>query len=224
MEVEPDDLAEILLREHPQTTAVVLASIDEDQAGGVLDEFEPEYAADVVYRMARLGHPSEEIKRDISKSLSSELANLAANASAPDDDPEEATVAVLKTMGQDVTDRLFDVLEARDAEFAREMRGKMFSFADLEALDSRSMQRLLREVDSSSLARAMKGAEDSLQELIFASMSSRAAEMLRDDLEAMGPMRITEVEEAQEAVVEVAMRLEDEGVLAIPRGGDGDFV
>jgi flagellar motor switch protein FliG len=70
----------------------------------------------------------------------------------------------------------------------------------------------------------MKGAEDSLQELIFASMSSRAAEMLRDDLEAMGPMRITEVEEAQEAVVEVAMRLEDEGVLAIPRGGDGDFV
>jgi flagellar motor switch protein FliG len=224
MEVEADALAEVLLREHPQTTAVVLASIEQAQAGNVLDEFEPEYAADVVYRMARLGHPSEEIKRDISKSLSSELANLADNAADPDEDPEESTVGVLKTMGQDVTDQLFDVLEARDAKFAREMRSKMFSFDDLVALDSRSMQRLLREVDSSTLARAMKGAAEALEELIYASMSSRAAEMLQDDLAAMGPMRITEVEEAQEAVVEVAMRLEEEGVLAIPRGGDGDFV
>lgn len=224
MEVEPDALAEVLRREHPQTTAVVLSSIDGNHAGAVLDHFEPDYAADIVYRMARLGHPSEEIKRDIGKSLATELEALAAAADASEQDPQDITVSVLKTMGRDTTDLLFDELEVRDQELAQNMRNQMFSFRDLEALDNRSMQRLLREVDGALLARAMKGCDGALRDLIFDSMSERAADMLRDDLEAMGPMRITDVEEAQEAVVAIAMQLEEEGVLAIPRGGDSDFV
>ena len=223
-EVDPESLAEVLGREHPQTTAVVLGAIEQAHAGAVLDALESSYAADVVFRMARMGQPAEEIRRDIGKSLHAEIAELAARAQDDPVDPEDATVAVLKRMKTAHSDHLLGLLEDRDEEFARGLRGKMFSFADLSVLDGRSMQRLLREVDTTLLGCALKGADEELKELIFASMSSRAADMLRDDMDAMGPTRITEVEESQEAIVEVALRLEEEGVLAIPRGGDSDLV
>lgn len=224
MDIEPETLAEVLEREHPQTTAVVLGSIDEKHASKVLDGFEMDYAAEVILRMARMGNSSEEIKRDIGRSLHAELRDLATQSSADEVAPEDTTVAILKRMKTEQSNDLLGLLESRDAEFAQRLRSKMFSFADLIALDSRSMQRLLREVDTTMLSRAMKGSDEDLQGLIFSSMSSRAAEMLQDDMNAMGPMRLAEVEEAQEAIIAVALRLEEEGILVIPRGGESDLV
>jgi flagellar motor switch protein FliG len=224
--VPPKQLAALLGREHPQTAAIVLRSIDAEHASKTLNEMPAEQASELVYRIAHLTEPSEEIRRDIGDSLAEELRYLPGRGADGEEefDPQQHAIDLLKGLSRENTDQIFEHLQSRSSDFAGDLRSKLFIFDDLVALDSRSMQQLLREVDSRKLAVAMKGAPEDLQNLIYASMSSRAADMLRDDLEAMGPTPLSEVEGAQEAIVAVALRMEEEGVLSIPRGGDSEFV
>jgi flagellar motor switch protein FliG len=217
-------IAMVLSGEHPQTVAIVLAELEAAKTGEVLQRFDSDFVSDVVYRMAHLGNISDEVKRDIGKTLAEDLAALNVEGRVDEDEREQATVDVIKALPRPMSDEVFEAWEARDAEFAKELRGKIFTFDDLAALDGRSMQRLLREVDTKTLAPALRGASDEISELIFNSMSQRAAEMLRDDIDAMGPTRVADVEVAQKAIMQVAMKLEEDGVIAIPRGGDSGMV
>lgn len=212
-------LAKLLENEHPQTTAVILDGIDPKRSSEVLAKFDAEMVPDIVYRMAHLKGVSEEVRQEIGDTFAAELRAMNLGQEEPESS-DQKTVQVLKSMKPDVSKSVLESLEAVDIEFARELKAKLFTFDDLTALDSRSMQRLLRELDSKQLAVAMKGASDGISSLVFSSMSSRAADMLRDDIDAMGPVRLADVEAAQKSIVDAAMRLEEEGVLTLPRGGD----
>jgi len=212
-------LARLLENEHPQTTAVILDGIDPKRASEVLAKFDPGVVPDIVYRMAHLKGVSEEVRQEIGDTFAAELRAMdLGDVDEPDSDLK--AIRVLKAMSPNASKAVLESLEEVDVEFARDLRGKLFTFDDLVGLDSRSMQRLLRELDTKQLSVAMKGASDGVSNLIFSSMSSRASDMLRDDIDSMGPVRLADVEAAQKSVVGAAMRLEEEGVITLPRGGD----
>jgi flagellar motor switch protein FliG len=196
-----------------------LDGIDPKRSSEVLSKFDPDLVPDIVYRMAHLKGVSEEVRQEIGDTFAAELRAMNVAQEEPGN-ADQKTIQVLKSMKPDASKSVLESLEAVDLEFARELKAKLFTFDDLTALDSRSMQRLLRELDSKQLAVAMKGASDGISNLVFSSMSSRAADMLRDDIDAMGPVRLADVEAAQKSIVDAAMRLEEEGVLTLPRGGD----
>lgn len=217
--IDPDLMAGLLEGEHPQTAAVILDGIDPKHASLVLSKFNPDAVPDIVYRMAHLKGVSDEVRQEIGDTFAAELRAM--NLGGEEESKSDLrTIQVLKAMSPNASKAVLDSLEQVDGAFARELRGKLFTFDDLVALDSRSMQRLLRELDSKQLAVAMKGASDNVTNLIYGSMSSRAADMLRDDIESMGPIRLADVEAAQKSIVDAAMRLEEEGVITLPRGGD----
>lgn len=217
---DPETLASLLEAEHPQTRAIVLSRLAPAQASAIMSHWSPELSADAVYRIAHLGRISDDVERDVGLTLSSLLESVQVDPAGEAPDIESLTVEVVKGLPGDQGEVLFQHLETYDQDFARRLKEKLFTFDDLAGLDSRSMQRLLREVDTQSLAVAMKGASEELADLIYASMSSRAAEMLRDDLAAMGPRRLQEVEAAQTAIMTVALQLEEDGAITIPRGSD----
>jgi len=222
--VEPETLANLIREEHPQTIAIVLSSIGAEGAGKVLDEFDPEVASDIVYRLAHLDAVPDDVKREIGASIAAEIAQMDQDPALVALQTEKVTVDVMKALPRERSDELFKFLEERDEEFAKDMRSKIFTFDDLGGLDPRSMQRLLREVDSKALALSMKGANEQIVDLVYSAMSSRAAEMLKDDIDAMGPTRRADVEDAQKSILEIAAGLEEQGIITIPRGGDSGLV
>lgn len=222
--IDPGTLADLIRDEHPQTIAIVLAAIGAESAGKVLDQFEPDTASDIVYRLAHLDAVPDDIKREVGATLAYEISQMDADPADVAAETEKVTVDVIKALPRERSDELFRLLEERDEEFVRDMKAKIFTFEDLAGLDPRSMQRLLREVDSKNLALAIKGGSEAIVELVYSSMSSRAAEMLRDDIDAMGPTPLTEVEMAQKAILEIASGLEEQGIITIPRGGDSGLV
>jgi flagellar motor switch protein FliG len=174
--------------------------------------------------MGNLKQVQEDVIREVGDTVAAELAAKGTGQLRDSFDPLTTAVEVVKHLPQNDLEAMFDKLESVDEEFADELRSKMFLFDDLEKLDTRSMQRLLREVDGQLLTIALRGASDEVTEIIFASMSTRAAEMLRDDLEAMGPVRLQDVQQAQQSIVDVAFRLEAEGIIVLPRGGAVELV
>ena len=217
-------LARVLKNEHPQTTAIVLASIDPEKAGQILEALDTDLAGQIIYRLGHLGNISDDVRSDIGNTLISELEAMGTLDGGDPIDPEKLAVDVTKALPPEYSDQVLDAIAESDDEFAQQVRSKLFIFDDLGKLDTRTMQRLLREVDSKRLMIALKGATDSLKELVFSSMSSRAAEMLREDMEASPPVRIAEAEEAQEDILQVAFQLESEGAIALPRGDSSGMV
>ena len=222
--VDPEVLAKVLQQEHPQTTAMVLASLNSEQAGDVLEFFESDEVSDIIYRMGNLKQVQEDVIREVGDTVAAELAAKGSGQLRDSFDPLTTAVEVVKHLPQNDLESMFEKLESVDQEFADDLRSKMFLFDDLEKLDTRSMQRLLREIDGQLLTVALRGASDEVTEIIFNSMSQRAAEMLRDDLEAMGPVRLQDVQQAQQSIIDVAFRLEAEGIIVLPRGGAVELV
>ena len=223
--LDPRAVATVMAREHAQTVAIVLASLDQHVAAEIMSHFSAQRSAEVIFRMARLGAVNDDVMRDIGATLREEFEAMGSfETSGEGMDGEERAVEILKAMKQEETDALIAQLGDADEEFAKGLRSKLFIFEDLAALDPRTMQRLLREIDSKLLSVALKGAQESLQESFFGAMSTRASEMLRDDMEASGPMRVADVEAAQIEIVEVAMKLESDGVIVLPRGGSDGLV
>jgi flagellar motor switch protein FliG len=136
----------------------------------------------------------------------------------------DTVVGILNNMKNNLDSEILEAMEQTDPEMAEEIRKKMFTFENLVALDGRSLQMILREVNNDSLTMALKTASEAMKEKIFANMSSRAADMIRDDLEAMGPVRLSEVELMQQSIVKIAMKLEEEGKLVLGTGGGDELV
>lgn len=219
--VDAKSLSTFLVNEHPQTVAVILAHLEPEKKGEVLRRLPESLQAEVVLRMANLDNVDPELIAEIDKVLKNQLSNSHT--------VEQATLGgvqpvaeMLNVMDKNSEQSIMSRLEEKDPLLAEEIRKLMFVFEDIAKIDDRGIQILLKEVPNDKLLLALKTANDEIRNKIFKNISSRAAEMLREDLANMGPARLSDVESAQQEIVNVARRLEAEGKIIIARGGTED--
>jgi flagellar motor switch protein FliG len=221
--MDPGAIAELIRNEHPQIIATILVHLDRDHASGVLAGFDERLRNDVVLRIATLDGIQPNALKELNEVLSKVLAGGERVRKAPLGGPKTAA-EILNFLGASVESSVLGSIRTSDAELASKIEEQMFTFSDLLKLDNKSMQRVLREVQSEQLVVALKGAEPEMRERVFANMSSRAAETLRDDLDSRGPVKLSDVEAQQKEILKAARRLADEGEIMIGGGGDESFV
>ena len=193
-----------------------------EHAGAIIAKLPEEKRSDVVYRIATLDAVSPAVIDRIEEALSKEIGIVVGGEEQKEVGGLHKVVEILDNMTDNLDAEILENLEEIDPEMVENIRKMMFTFEDLCALDGRSIQMILREINNDSLTMALKTASDEIKEKIFANMSSRAADMIRDDLGAMGPVRLSEVEAMQQTIVKIAMKLEEEGKLVLGRGTGGD--
>jgi len=214
-------LANYLKNEYPQNVAVVLSKIKSEHAARVLTALPEDFALECVSRMLRMEPVQREILDKIEQTLRTEfLSNLARTSKR---DSHEMMADIFNAFDRQTETRFITALEERNRESAERIRALMFVFEDLSKLDPGGVQTLLRTVEKDQLALALKGSSDSLREMFFSNMSERAAKIMREDMESMGPVRLREVEQAQMAMVQVAKDLANKGeIVLVGAGGDDD--
>jgi flagellar motor switch protein FliG len=213
-------LANYLKNEYPQTVAVVLSKIKSEHAARVLTSLPEDFALECVTRMLRMEPVQREILDKIEQTLRTEfMSNLARTSKR---DSHEMMADIFNAFDRQTEARFITALEERNREAAERIRALMFVFEDLSKLDPGGVQTLLRGVEKDQLALALKGASDSLREMFFTNMSERAAKIMREDMETMGPVRLREVEQAQMAMVQVAKDLANKGEIVLVGAGGSD--
>jgi flagellar motor switch protein FliG len=216
-------LTELTGNEHPQTIALILSHLSPEKAGGVLSNLPEELRAEVILRISNLEGVPLEIVNEVVESLESEAKSIGSVGQKLGG--IKVVADILNQMDHDSESIILDKIEETDPTMANEIRQLMFIFDDLILIDDRGIQEILKEVTNDDLARALKTASEPVKEKIFNNMSERAVEMLNEDIEDMGPVRLSEVEKAQNTVAQVAMRLEGEGKIVMgSRGGEEVFV
>ena len=209
-------LANYLKNEYPQTVAVVLSKIRTDHASRVLSTLPENFSMEVIMRMLRMEAVQKDILDHVERTLRSEfMTNLARSAQR---DSHEHMADIFNNLDRNTENRFMTALEERNRESAERIKQLMFTFDDLVRLDAQGVQVLLRQVEKDKLAMALKGASDEVKNLFFANMSERAGKMMREDMEAMGAVRLRDVDEAQAGVVATAKALADSGEIVISTG------
>jgi flagellar motor switch protein FliG len=216
-------VSEMLRNEHPQIVAAILVHLEPDQASAVLKLLSERQRNEIVVRMATLDGIQPAALRDLNDVLGRVLSGGERKRTSALGGVK-ATAEILNMMGGPAETSVLEFIRETDAELAQKIMDNMFVFDDLARIDDRGIQVLLKEVQSESLVIALKGATPELREKIFRNMSTRAAETLREDLEARGPVRLSEVESEQKELIKIARRLADEGEIMIGGGGDDQFV
>ncbi|MDO9043210.1 MAG: flagellar motor switch protein FliG [Desulfocapsaceae bacterium] len=219
--MQPKMVAGLLEKEHPQTMALILSTQHVEHASEILAHLPEEVRADVIYRIAKIEKVSTDVLARIEDALHREIG-LVAGKEQKQVGGMDKVVDLLDHLKNSMDAEILETIEQTDPDMAEEIRKRMFTFENLVALDGRSLQMILREVSNDSLTLALKTASDEMKEKIFANMSSRAADMIRDDLEAMGPVRLSEVETMQQTIVKIAMKLQEEGKLVLGSGSGGE--
>ncbi|MED5619754.1 flagellar motor switch protein FliG [Ideonella sp. BN130291] len=221
--MDAGSVAELLRNEHPQIVAAILVHLDFDQSSSVLKCFNERQRNEVLVRIATLDGIQPSALKDLNEVMSKVLAG--------GDKLRKASLGGVKTaaeiinmLGSSVETSVLDYIREADNELAQKIMDNMFTFDDLEKLDDKGIQALLREVQSESLVIALKGATPELRDKIFKNMSTRAAETLREDLDGRGPVRLSEVEAEQKELLKTVRRLADEGQIVLGGGGDDQFV
>ena len=209
--------------EHPQTIALILSYLSPQQAGQIISALAPDRQADVAKRIAVMDRTSPDIIKEVEKVLESKLASLV-NQDYTIIGGVDSVVEILNSVDRGTEKHIMESLEIEEPELADEIRKKMFVFEDVLLLDDRSVQRVLREVDNSDLGIALKGANEQVQNAIFNNLSKRLATMIKEDMEFMGPVRMKDVEEAQQKIVNIIRKLEDAGEIIISRGGGDEII
>jgi flagellar motor switch protein FliG len=213
-------LANYLKNEYPQTVSVVLSKIKPEHAARVLGALPEEFALEVVQRMLRMESVQKDILDKVEQTLRIEfMSNLARTAKR---DAHEHMAEIFNNFDRQTESRFITALEERSRDSAERIKALMFTFEDLSKLDPGSIQTLLRNVEKDKLGLALKGATDSLRDVFFSNMSERAGKILRDDMEAMGPVRLKDVDEAQMRMVNVAKDLANKGEIMIAGGNSED--
>ncbi len=220
--MDADSVAALIAREHPQIVATVLVQLERDHAAAVLALLDEPLRQELVLRIARLDAIQPAALQELDATLLAALS--AGDASRAAKLGGSKTVAELLNMLGSSDGSVLDAIRESDPDLAQEIEDRMFIFDDLIRVDDRGIQTLLREVPSDQLVVALKGADPALREKIFRNMSQRAAESLREDLEARGPMRISEVEAQQREILQTARRLADEGQIVIGTGNENALV
>lgn len=220
---DPAHLINFIQNEHPQTISLILSYLDPQKSAQILSALPHEIQADVAKRIAIMDRTSPEILREVERVLERKLSTLASEdyTSAGGID---AVVAILNNADRSTERNIIEALEEDDPDLAEEIKKKMFVFEDVITLDDRSIQKVLRHVDTSDLAKALKAVDPEVQDKIFRNMSKRAAQMLKEDMEYMGPIRLKDVEEAQQKIVNIIRKLEEQGEIVLSRGAEDEIV
>jgi flagellar motor switch protein FliG len=222
-EIDPSQLVSFLAPEHPQTVALVLSHLRPEQAAMVLTALTPEMQADIATRIATMDRTQPEVIREVDRLLKQKLSNIGATNTELVGGVKHL-VSVLNASDTASQKAIVEVLDEQQPELAEEIKKNMFVFEDINSLSDRDLQRLARELDTKELALALRGASDNLaNRIITKGMSIRAGQSLRDDMEIMGPQRVSAIEEAQQKVVAVVRRLEQAEEITISRGGSDDL-
>jgi flagellar motor switch protein FliG len=220
---DASQLLNFIQDEHPQTIALILSYLSAGQAASILGALAPEKQADVARRIATMDRTSPDVIKEVERVLESKLSSLV-NQDYTIIGGVDAVVDILNTVDRGTEKHIMETLEVEEPELADEIRKKMFVFEDILLLDDRAIQRVLRDVDNNDLAIACKGSTEEVQTAIFNNMSKRLAEMIKEDMEFMGPVRMKDVEEAQQKIVNIIRKLEDSGEIVISRGGGDEIV
>ncbi len=209
--------------EHPQTIALILSYLSTSQAAAIVAALPQDKQPDVAKRIAQMDRTSPDVIKEVENVLEKKLANLV-NQDFTIAGGVDAVVDILNTVDRGTEKHIMETLEIDEPELADEIRKKMFVFEDILTLDDRSIQRVLHEVDNNEIAVALKNANEDVQAAIFNNMSKRLATMIKEDMEFMGPVRMKDVEEAQQKIVNIIRKLEDSGEIIIARGGGDELV
>jgi len=218
--VNEEILANFLQKEYPQTVAVVMSKISNDHAARVLGLLPDNFALEVIHRMLRMEAVQRDVLDDVERTLRTEfMSNLARTARQ---DSHEVMANIFNNFDRTAEQSFMEMLEKTVPESAEKIRGLMFTFEDLQTLDPSAMQTLIRACDKDKLPPALKGSTESLRDLFFSNMSERAAKIMKEDMEAMGPVRLKDVEDAQTYIVGIAKELEARGEITISTGAEED--
>ena len=220
---DPSQLLNFIQDEHPQTIALILSYLPPSQSSLVISSLPPEKQADVAKRIAQMDRTSPDVIKQVEKVLERKLSSLV-NQDYTIVGGVDAIVSILNSVDRGTEKHITETLEVEEPELADEIRKKMFVFEDILSLDDRAIQRVLRDVDNSDLALALKGATEEVQNIILNNLSSRLAVMIKEDMEFMGPVRMKDVEEAQQKIVNIIRKLEDSAEIVIARGGGDEII
>ena len=220
---DPSQVLNFIQDEHPQTIAMILSYLSPAQSAMILGALTPEKQADVAKRIAKMDRTSPDVIKEVERVLERKLSSLI-NQDYTNVGGVDAIVGILNTVDRGTEKHIMESLEIEEPELADEIRKKMFVFEDILLLDDRAIQRVLRDVDNNDLAVALKGANEEVQNVIFKNLSKRLAAMIREDMEFMGPVRMKDVEEAQQKIVGIIRKLEDSAEIVISRGGGDEII
>lgn len=220
---DPSQLLNFIQDEHPQTIALILSYLPSSQSSLIVASLPLEKQADVAKRIAKMDRTSPDVIKEVERVLERKLASLV-NQDFTIVGGVDAIVEILNNVDRGTERHIMENLEIEEPELADEIRRKMFVFEDILALDDRTIQRVLRDVQNDDLAIALKGANEEVQNAIFNNLSKRLAAMIREDMDFMGPVRMKDVEETQQKIVNVIRKLEDSGEIVIARGGGDELI
>lgn len=220
---DPSQVLNFIQEEHPQTIAMILSYLSAGQAAMILGSLPPEKQADVAKRIALMDRTSPDVIKEVESVLERKLASLA-NQDYTIVGGVDAIVNILNTVDRGTEKHIMESLEIEEPELADEIRKKMFVFEDILLLDDRAIQRVLREVDNNDLEIALKGSNEEVKSVVLKNLSKRLAAMIEEDIEFMGPVRMKDVEEAQQKIVAIIRKLEDSAEIVISRGGGDEVI
>ena len=220
---DPSQLLTFIQNEHPQTSALVMAYLDSDQAAMILTALPPDKQADVAKRIAEMDRTSPDVIREVERVLERKLSSLVTQDFTTAGGVK-AIVEILNRVDRTSEKAIIETLEVDNPELTEEIKKLMFVFEDIVMIDDRSIQRILRDVDNKDLSLSLKATPKEVADKVFKNMSSRAADMLREEIEFMGPVKIRDVEEAQQRIVNVIRNLEDKGEIVVARGKGEEMI
>tara|TARA_R110002072_G_scaffold14582_8_gene60157 strand:+ start:10107 stop:11123 length:1017 start_codon:yes stop_codon:yes gene_type:complete len=221
--MKPKSVAELINNEHPQIIAIILSYLESDMAAEIITEFPEKVHSDLLLRIATLESVQPAAMRELNETLERQLKG-GSNVQSSSIGGIKAAADILNFIESSAEAAIMEKVKEVDEDLGQEIQDLMFVFENLLGVDDRAMQTILREVSTDSLLLAMKASDDELKEKIYANMSKRAAEMLRDDLEAKGPVKLSEVETAQKEILSIARRLADEGQISLGGSADEELV
>lgn len=220
---DPAHLLNFIQQEHPQTIALILAYLEPQKASVILASLPHEIQSDVAKRIATMDRTSPETLREVERVLEKKLSTLSSEDYTAAGGVENI-VEILNLVDRSTEKTIIESLEEEDPELAEDIKKRMFVFEDIVLLDDRAIQKVLREVDTGELAKALRGVEAEVQDKIFRNMSKRAASLLKEEMEYMGPVRLKDVEETQQKIVSIIRKLEDAGEIVVARSGEDEMV
>ncbi len=220
---DPTQLLNFIQNEHPQTIALIMAYLRPEQAAIILSSLPLDKQAEVASRIATMNSTSPEIIKEVERILEKKLSSMV-TSDFTSAGGIGTIVEILLSVDRGTEKHIMESLEMKDSELAEEIKRRMFVFEDIVTLDNRSVQRFLREVDNNDLALALKSSSEEVSKVIFSNMSKRLQEMVKEDMEFMGPVRLRDVEDAQQRIVNIIRRLEDEGEIVVSRGGGDEII
>jgi flagellar motor switch protein FliG len=220
---DPAHLMNFIQQEHPQTIALILAYLEPQKASVILSQLPSEIQSDIAKRIATMDRTSPDVLREVERVLEKKLSTLSSEDYTAAGGVD-SIVDILNMVDRTTERQIIETLEEDDPELAEEIKKRMFVFEDIVMLDDKAIQKVLREVDTAELSKALKSVDSEVQDKIYRNMSKRAASLLKEDMEFMGPTRRKDVEESQQKIVAVIRKLEEAGEVVIARSGEEDVL